>query len=638
MPERDVAAPAARRVGERALVGAQRRGHRRCCSARRSRCSSSGRCRSAAAGACAYYRALFSDTGSTFYVPPVDAIVNSLRYAALAAVIALVVGVCAAVPLARRGRGRWLRSLDTMLLLPLGTSAVTVGFGVLVLLSSDVTEPIGWIRDSPVARARSSRRWSRCRSSSGSRCPCSPASTSGCARRRRCSVRGRGGCGARSTCPRCGRGSPSPPGSRSRSRSGSSVRRCSSCAPTRRRLPVAVYRFLGRPGDLDGRPGDGDERRADARHGRHGRARRPRARRASGGVLMLEVRGSRVVAFERRAAPSTTSSFAVGKGEVVAVLGPSGSGKSTLLRAVAGLQRLDAGVVALDGDDVDRASPPHERGVGLMFQAPTLFPHRDVAGNVGFGLRMAGSPQPTRRRAGRRAARARRPARLRAARGRDALRRRAAAGRARAHARARAATAAARRAVRRARRGAARAARRGRRPAGAPARPDRPGRHPRPRGGVRARRPRARHARRPGRRRRHARAAVGRRPPTRGSRRFLGMPNVLAADVDGGVARTAWGELAVAGRAPAARTSSSRPRRRSRVEPRRRRARGAWSSRARSSATGSGSSLRVDRAATAPVELVAVACPTRRRAPVRSTPTVARRASTRPRLAARPRR
>ena len=79
----------------------------------------------------------------------------------------------------------------------------------------------------------------------------------------------------------------------------------------------------------------------------------------------------------------------VAPGEVVAVLGASGSGKSTLLRAVAGLQRLDAGTVRLDGDD-QRGVPPHRRDVGLMFQDHALFPHRDVAANVAFGLRMRG--------------------------------------------------------------------------------------------------------------------------------------------------------------------------------------------------------------------------------------------------------
>jgi thiamine transport system ATP-binding protein len=78
---------------------------------------------------------------------------------------------------------------------------------------------------------------------------------------------------------------------------------------------------------------------------------------------------------------------AVEKGHVLGVLGASGSGKSTLLRVIAGLQPLDSGDVSIDG--VNQALVPvHRRGVGLMFQAPTLFPHKDVAANVAFGLRM----------------------------------------------------------------------------------------------------------------------------------------------------------------------------------------------------------------------------------------------------------
>ncbi len=76
-------------------------------------------------------------------------------------------------------------------------------------------------------------------------------------------------------------------------------------------------------------------------------------------------------------------------GETVSVLGPSGSGKSTLLRAIAGLERPRSGRVLLGGRDL-AGVPPYRRGVGLMFQDGALFPHRDVAGNVAFGLRMEG--------------------------------------------------------------------------------------------------------------------------------------------------------------------------------------------------------------------------------------------------------
>jgi thiamine transport system ATP-binding protein len=80
----------------------------------------------------------------------------------------------------------------------------------------------------------------------------------------------------------------------------------------------------------------------------------------------------------------------VADGETVAVLGPSGSGKSTLLRAIAGLVPVASGSVTWDGDDL-AAIPTHLRDFGLMFQGYALFPHRDVAGNVGFGLEMAGA-------------------------------------------------------------------------------------------------------------------------------------------------------------------------------------------------------------------------------------------------------
>ncbi len=82
-------------------------------------------------------------------------------------------------------------------------------------------------------------------------------------------------------------------------------------------------------------------------------------------------------------------SFGVEEGERLCLLGPSGCGKTTLLRLIAGLEMPDGGQILVDGDDVTR-TPPHLRGFGLMFQEYALFPHKDVFGNVAFGLRMQG--------------------------------------------------------------------------------------------------------------------------------------------------------------------------------------------------------------------------------------------------------
>ena len=83
----------------------------------------------------------------------------------------------------------------------------------------------------------------------------------------------------------------------------------------------------------------------------------------------------------------------VADGELLAVLGPSGCGKSTLLRLVAGLEEADSGRIAIGGRDVTR-EPPGRRNVAMVFQSYALFPHMNVAENIGFGLLAREVPKP----------------------------------------------------------------------------------------------------------------------------------------------------------------------------------------------------------------------------------------------------
>jgi putative spermidine/putrescine transport system ATP-binding protein len=85
----------------------------------------------------------------------------------------------------------------------------------------------------------------------------------------------------------------------------------------------------------------------------------------------------------------------VAAGELVALLGPSGCGKTTTLRMVAGFETPDAGSVTIGGDEISHL-PPHKRRLGMVFQNYSLFPHRTVAENIGFGLRMAGTGKAAR--------------------------------------------------------------------------------------------------------------------------------------------------------------------------------------------------------------------------------------------------
>ena len=79
-------------------------------------------------------------------------------------------------------------------------------------------------------------------------------------------------------------------------------------------------------------------------------------------------------------------SLGIEQGKFVCFLGPSGCGKTTLMRIIAGLERPTNGTVRLDGRDIT-GIPTNERNFGMVFQALALFPHLDVAGNIGYSLR-----------------------------------------------------------------------------------------------------------------------------------------------------------------------------------------------------------------------------------------------------------
>jgi len=83
-------------------------------------------------------------------------------------------------------------------------------------------------------------------------------------------------------------------------------------------------------------------------------------------------------------------SLEVSRGELIALLGPSGCGKTTTLRLIAGFERVDAGLVEIDGNMVASPKfhlPPQLRRVGMVFQEYALFPHVNVLANIQFGLR-----------------------------------------------------------------------------------------------------------------------------------------------------------------------------------------------------------------------------------------------------------
>ena len=77
-------------------------------------------------------------------------------------------------------------------------------------------------------------------------------------------------------------------------------------------------------------------------------------------------------------------------GKLISFLGPSGCGKTTMLRMIAGLEHPSEGRIFLDDEDVtDR--PAYTRDIGMVFQSLAFFPHLNVAGNIGYGLRIRGA-------------------------------------------------------------------------------------------------------------------------------------------------------------------------------------------------------------------------------------------------------
>ncbi len=101
---------------------------------------------------------------------------------------------------------------------------------------------------------------------------------------------------------------------------------------------------------------------------------------------MLDIRSLRVAYGEQVVLADLDLSIGTDGSVVTALLGPSGCGKSTLIRAIAGIERLSAGVISFDGTDLADV-PTHRRDFGVVFQDGQLLPGRSVFANIAYGLR-----------------------------------------------------------------------------------------------------------------------------------------------------------------------------------------------------------------------------------------------------------
>src|SRR3979490_258438 len=97
--------------------------------------------------------------------------------------------------------------------------------------------------------------------------------------------------------------------------------------------------------------------------------------------------------FDGRVVAVDDVTLDIAAGEFFSLLGPSGCGKTTSLRMIAGFELPDSGRVHVAGRDITDL-PVHKRDMGMVFQSYALFPHRTVAENVAFGLRMREVPRP----------------------------------------------------------------------------------------------------------------------------------------------------------------------------------------------------------------------------------------------------
>ena len=333
----------------------------------------------------ANYRNLDSvGAGNALLVPVTSALVTSLRTAVDATWMSLLLGGLIAVVVSRRSvtrSERGLRStLDGFFMLPLGVSAVTLGFGFLITLDHP---PLN-LRDSPllvpiaqalVALPLVVRILVPALSGTDDR------------QRQAAASLGAGPLRAFATVdlPVVWRPLLAAAGfafAVSLGEFGATSFLARDEHPT---LPVVIYQLIGRPGSENFGMALAASVVLAAATALVVLARGPVRRAVAGGLLMLTLDG---VSVSYDGTPAVRdAALELPDGRVLAVLGPSGCGKSTLLRAVAGLEPLAAGSVSWDGADLARV-PTHKRGFALMFQDGQLFNHLTVARNVGYALRL----------------------------------------------------------------------------------------------------------------------------------------------------------------------------------------------------------------------------------------------------------